>query len=349
MADNLLSSLTGRQVFQYYDPSGPAAGDIFFSMAATRTGCYIADGADYSQTTDAELFAAIGTSFNTQINPTTGSAWAAPAAGRFRVPDMRGVVARGAGTPHNGSALSVGAYEADQFQGHNHSFATNIAGTTPAAAGNRPVGATTAVSGDIGGVVGNPTNGSNGTVRFGDETRVKARGGNWFVRRFNPTPQVIGAGEATATKSGLVSGGKVPGQTTGIATAAGNIGELVRATQPVATNFPASNTYGDATFIDLTPGVWAISPVLDASAGGGNISTVLMGVSTTTGNSGTGLVDGDNFGSFLPPTAASNITATLSNVPVVISTTTRYYLKVRGTYTTGTPQYRCRLSAVRVG
>lgn len=203
MADIDLSKLTGSPVFQYYDPSGPRAGDMFWSMATSREGCYIANGADYAQADEPELFAAIGTAFNTQINPTTGSAWAAPGAGRFRVPDMRAVVPRGAGTPHNGSALAVGAYEADQMQGHKHGINNQGAGgsnnrVSPSATGANPLF-------DLPGTeTGSPvSDGGNGVPRIGSETRVKARGGNWFIRRFNPSPQVIGAGLATANTPGL--------------------------------------------------------------------------------------------------------------------------------------------------
>lgn len=211
MTNYPLSKFTGQQVVQYYDPSGPRAGDMFWSMATSREGCYIANGADYAQADEPELFAEIGTAFNTQINPTTGSAWASPGAGRFRVPDMRGVVPRGAGTPFNGSALAVGAYEADQIQAHSHrttgvSFPVGN-GTTISGSGRIPLTTAGSETANLNNVAtGTPTDAgatSTSTIRSGTETRVKARGGNWFIRRFNPTPQVVGAGIVTANTPGL--------------------------------------------------------------------------------------------------------------------------------------------------
>lgn len=45
-----------------------------------------------------ELFAILGTTYNTQTNPTTGSLWSSPGSDEFRIPDSRGIFLRHAGT-----------------------------------------------------------------------------------------------------------------------------------------------------------------------------------------------------------------------------------------------------------
>ena len=79
-----------------------------FAGSTSPTGWIVCDGAAYSQADYADLFAALGSTYNTQVNPTTGAAWAAPSAGQFRVPDMRGLFLRGEGTASGGDAVSVG-------------------------------------------------------------------------------------------------------------------------------------------------------------------------------------------------------------------------------------------------
>lgn len=174
------------------------------------------------------------------------------------------------------------------------------------------------------------------------------------MRRARDTTTLVATPGSTVwrvhyTSNTIPQGGQIPGIASSAAIGSGFIGQTIRATQPTTVGFPASNTYGDVTFLDITEGAWSVTGVVDANAGGGNISTVLVGISNTAGNSAAGLVDGDNFGSFLPPTAASNIFAGIPSVPFNVAVTTRLYLKIRGTYTTGSPVYRGRLSAVRVG
>lgn len=82
-----------------------------FAGSTSPTGWIVCDGAAYSQTDYPELFGALGSSYNTQVNPTTGAAYAAPSAGQFRVPDMRGLFLRGEGTASGGDAVSVGGHQ----------------------------------------------------------------------------------------------------------------------------------------------------------------------------------------------------------------------------------------------
>ena len=90
----------------------------------------------------------------------------------FTVPDLRGQFIRGldtAGTTDE-DARTLGQEQADQFQGHYHSITNSPLGTS----GGSAVWDTRGGGTQYGGVaVQNPTTGTNGTVRFGDETRPR--------------------------------------------------------------------------------------------------------------------------------------------------------------------------------
>ena len=83
-----------------------------FAGSTAPSGWLLCNGSEYSQATYAALYTAIGSTYNTQVNPTTGSAWASPSGGNFRVPDYRGSFLRGVGTPYAGDAVSLGGWQA---------------------------------------------------------------------------------------------------------------------------------------------------------------------------------------------------------------------------------------------
>lgn len=85
-----------------------------YGGATVPAGWLECNGQAVSQAEYADLFASLGSSYNTQLNPTTGSNWAAPSAGQFRVPDMRGMFLRGEGTPSGLDAVSVGGSQVDK-------------------------------------------------------------------------------------------------------------------------------------------------------------------------------------------------------------------------------------------
>lgn len=160
------------------------------------------------------------------------------------------------------------------------------------------------------------------------------------------------------TYSGVVTpSGGIHGQTAGSNASAGNIGEYVEKLQTSATDFPGLTTqWGDATFdgggnFSLTAGDWDISVVFSFFKNGAVLAAnneICIG--TVSGNDSTGKSTGVNH-SYLTPPDGSTASATTSNIPsyrVNISGTTTYYLKIFGTYTVATPQYRCRISARRV-
>ena len=167
------------------------AGVVFpYSGSTAPKGWLLCDGSDISITLYADLYAAIGTTYNTQINPTTGSAWGAPTG--FRVPDYRGTFLRGTGTPSGQSAVTLGGHQGDAMQGHIHNLYGSHAGANApsgyylpssnanywgvtdnlnAAVGPNPSG--------VGSPAADPTNGSPRTTT---ETRPINKGVNYIVK-----------------------------------------------------------------------------------------------------------------------------------------------------------------------
>jgi len=89
-----------------------------FAGAAAPTGWLLCDGTQYAQTAYANLFAAIGSAWNTGGETT----------GNFRVPDLRGMFLRGTGS--NGvisgaTGPSVGASQTDTYLNHSHGTTEN--------------------------------------------------------------------------------------------------------------------------------------------------------------------------------------------------------------------------------
>ena len=101
---------------QYVDLIGNPAGIIApFAGTAVPSGWLACQGQAVSQTTYAALFAAIGTTWDI----------GGEGAGNFRLPDLRGMFLRGAGTNATGSSSGavgqpVSDYAADTYLNHSH-------------------------------------------------------------------------------------------------------------------------------------------------------------------------------------------------------------------------------------
>ncbi|MGV3665544.1 MAG: phage tail protein [Leptospira bouyouniensis] len=112
--------------------------------------------------------------------------WTA-ADGTNGTPDLRGIFVRGKddmGTPAGAAGLDVprvlGHYQEDSFQGHYH----QVTGISSSVMQQNPwSGSGTALVGSDAVTVGNPINGANGPVRFGDETRPKNRALLYCMRK----------------------------------------------------------------------------------------------------------------------------------------------------------------------
>lgn len=140
------------------------------------------------------------------------------------------------------------------------------------------------------------------------------------------------------------------GETSNASASTGFIGEHQESVVSTLTNYPTTTEYGDCTSLSLTAGDWAVTMTLEADKGASTWSQTEIGISATTGNSTSGLVIGStrlrhNYAS--SSTTPDRFPMALPNVRVSLSATTVYYAKVSASYSAGTPQYRCRLSARR--
>lgn len=169
-----------KNISQQAAPSGSFK---FFAGAAAPSGWLICNGAAVLIADYPQLYAVIGTTFNTQIDPTTNSAWAAPAAGSFRLPDFRGLFIRGVGSPSGGTVVTLGGFQDDQFQSHKHDQNFRTGGTE--FGGNRGdiIVNKWATDGSLAALIGAPlTDGAVGTMRTGSETRPKNKGAHYIIK-----------------------------------------------------------------------------------------------------------------------------------------------------------------------
>lgn len=147
----------------------------------------------------------------------------------------------------------------------------------------------------------------------------------------------------TPTTVGIVGTG------TNDSAATGNVGQYIESVISTNTNVPTSLQYGDLTSISLTAGDWDVSLLGILVANGATITgDGEFGVSTTSGNSSTGLVFGDTATAVYVSVTVPQISATIPPKRFSLSTTTTLYLKYRATYSTGTPVAIGRLSARRM-
>jgi len=177
--------------------------------------------------------------------------------------------------------------------------------------------------------------------------------GNIFEAQDNGVSvfSVADGGAVVATGSVTVTGVlKGAGTTTNDAAAAGVIGEYVETIVGTA-NVGTTAQYSDLTSILLTAGDWDVTGVCMFFRNTASWVETSIGISTTSGNSGTGLVSGSNFiGTATTSTSTVYTTQTLV-IPAFrmsLSGTTTVYLKGYADYTVGNPSRVARLSARRV-
>lgn len=116
-----------------------------------------------------------------------------------------------------------------------------------------------------------------------------------------------------------------------------------------ATSFGGTDVYADAvTLTSIPPGLWLAYGHVAYIRNSATVTDSVIGISTTSGNSGTGLTFYDNalIGYFGGVTVQP---MTIDNHVLNLSAATTHYLKARATYSSGTPQYAGRFSVVRIG
>lgn len=107
------------------------------------------------------------------------------------------------------------------------------------------------------------------------------------------------------------------------------------------TSFPTTNQYGDATSITLVPGEYDITACVECFSLSG-VTSYKIGISTTSGNSSTGLSNGDNVA--IIAGLDNDVSLSIPNYRVAPTSTTTYYLKVLSTYSASAPLYTYRFS-----
>ncbi len=170
----------------------------------------------------------------------------------------------------------------------------------------------------------------------------------------------------TIVSGGLALTSGVKGTLTNDAATAGYVGEYIEAKTTGGTNTAASATYFDAQSITLTAGDWDVSGVILFSRNGATFTALefVCGISGTTGNSATGLVNpvtsiDDNyaganltFGNFTLFTPLVRVQSDGTNLYIngaTISSSQVVYLKgFSSTFTVGTSQYISFLRARRI-
>jgi len=160
----------------------PVGTITMFGGSSAPAGWLLCDGGSYSTTgTYADLYAVIGTTYG-------GSG------GTFNVPDMRNAVARGAGTStrftQNGTT-TLGTYQDDAFQRHKHLANINTRSNVGTGIGGSYTAST--YDGIQHGAMDSNTypslttgadqpDGTNGTPRTTNETRMKNVGVNFIIK-----------------------------------------------------------------------------------------------------------------------------------------------------------------------
>jgi microcystin-dependent protein len=158
---NLILEITssGTSVF-------PAGSMVVSGSSVVPSGFLLCNGQSYSTTTYSNLFSAIGYTFG-------GSG------ANFNVPDLVGASPRGAGTSTGYTqnvTVTLGTKTNDALQGHVHTiglvYAANAA-FGPGLPNVNPVSVDTSTPN---------TDGTNGTPRTANETRIKNIGVNFFIK-----------------------------------------------------------------------------------------------------------------------------------------------------------------------
>jgi microcystin-dependent protein len=239
-----------------------------YAGATAPKGWMLCNGTALKRADYPALFANIGTTWNTQTNPTTGSAYSAPASDEFRIPDLRGMFLRSTGTPSGLSAVTLGGYQGDT----NRQSMVTISdvgaetskilesGTNPISDSNHARFTWTATDSTRGspGASRQTLRTDNGSL----EARPRNIGLNFIVKLFDDTSgPAVGFKEATATERGLVTKSHIVYQA--------SAGTITRTTTGTTVS-SLTTTIGPGLYqINLTGG--AIALIGTAGAGGGRL------------------------------------------------------------------------------
>lgn len=149
------------------------------------------------------------------------------------------------------------------------------------------------------------------------------------------------------------TGTSIMGTTLGTNAKTGFVGEYISSSCVSASS--GANIWSDAVSVTLTAGDWDLD--FNANASSTSISLVTWreittAITTTAGNSGTGVIVGDNASDIHNPAASGGFTFDSISLPVnslrkLITTTTTFYGKTFNVTAAGAPTISARLSARR--
>lgn len=189
-----------------------------------------------------------------------------------------------------------------------------------------------------------------------------AYGGAGGATSGNGGPAFLTAGNATTSGNGgdirLTPGtgagggatGKIyiPGTDTNDNAAAGYIGEYVQQVVGNTAMTAASAAFQDLASISLTAGDWDVTATAVFTVGDATgVTYVGTGISTTTGNSGAGLVEADNL-NYLGTSLPIDSFVVVPSYRMSLSTTTAVYQKGSWGGASGHPGFYAKISARRV-
>ncbi len=138
----------------------------------------------------------------------------------------------------------------------------------------------------------------------------------------------------------------LPGRLTATTPPAGAIGQLISSIASSAV-CPTSGNIGDAATLALTAGDWTISANARFETGGGTQTAYQLGISITPGNSGTGLVNGDNDLTVDFASGLATFPLTIVDWPLQLGGNQTVYLKYGATYSGAAPVLNGRITARR--
>jgi len=138
--------------------------------------------------------------------------------------------------------------------------------------------------------------------------------------------------------------------TDGSSAAAGKINELLTGTQAAntATGIGASGVWGNVTSVSLTAGRWAIQGVAGFSENAA-VLTDFMSAGISDSATGVGISEFDTVQLNTLVSSTADAIGVTPMVYVSIGSTTTYYLNTKFNYSSGTPQHRGRIRAIRIG
>lgn len=266
-----------------------------YAGSSTPAGWLLCDGTAYNQADYPQLFAAIGSTWNTCTNPLTGSTYAAPSAGQFRVPDLRGAFLRGAGGPNAaGVTTSLAGYQADTTavnglsassttttgntdlsHTHTQNYPNSTAGGSAFGGSDVTLNRTGFYSANItttgASISMNHNHSASTTTTLSSsqtETRPDNVGVRFIIKAWDESFNLAGFALAgTDGSSGLYQAGRAPGYTGTVALPTGMLGEMSGSQRSGTNGFSFSSrnttsvTASDSTLISvsLARGVYLVS------------------------------------------------------------------------------------------